>query len=236
MKRFRQLHHGILLLSLLTLSWQRVTVAAQKEGASIPIIDTHIHLYDTTRPEGLPWPPPTDKVLYRPVLPADFDKICRDNQITATVVVEASEWLNDNRWVLDLVKHQPKRYIGLVGSLEVGTPEFSSHLKTLSRDPRFVGIRLRERPRGERFFNEEVWRDLKLMADRDQTLDVLMFNFSLTDIDLMAKTVPQLKILINHVAGADIDGTEVNPQWAQALRQAATHPKVHAQVSGQFCQ
>ena len=225
-----------LLIFLSVISWQRVTVAAQKEGASIPIIDTHIHLYDTTRPEGLPWPPPTDKVLYRPVLPADFDKICRDNQITATVVVEASEWLNDNRWVLDLVKHQPKRYIGLVGSLEVGTPEFSSHLKTLSRDPRFVGIRLRERPRGERFFNEEVWRDLKLMADRDQTLDVLMFNFSLTDIDRMAKTVPQLKILINHVAGADIDGKAVNPQWAQALRQAATHPNVYCKVSGLFQQ
>ena len=67
-----------LLIFLSVISSQRVTVAAQKEGASIPIIDTHIHLYDTTRPEGLPWPPRTDKVLYRPVLPADFDKICRD--------------------------------------------------------------------------------------------------------------------------------------------------------------
>ena len=236
MAKSRQLDPCFLLAILLALSAQGVTVGAPKEVASIPIIDTHIHLYDTTRPEGLPWPPPTNKVLYRPVLPADFDKICRDNQIAATVIVEASEWLDDNQWVLELVKHNPNRYIGLVGSLEIGTPQFGAHLKTLSRDPRFVGVRLRERPRANEFFNEEVWRDLKLMADRDQTLDVLMFNFSLRDIDLMAKTVPELKILINHVAGADIDGKAVDPDWAKALRQAATHPNVHCKVSGLFQQ
>ena len=200
-----------LLILLSVVSAQRVTIAAHKEVSSIPIIDTHIHLYDTTRPQGLPWPPPTDKVLYRPVLPADFDKICQDNQVAATVIVEASEWLDDNQWVLDLVKHNPKRYIALVGSLEIGTPEFSVHLKRLSRDPRFVGVRLRERPRENEFFNEDVWRDLKLMAELNQTLDVLMFNFSLNDIDMIAKKVPTLKILSNHVAGADIDGKAVGP-------------------------
>ena len=35
-----------------------------RPSGSIPIIDTHIHLYDTTRPEGLPWPPPSDTVIY----------------------------------------------------------------------------------------------------------------------------------------------------------------------------
>ncbi|MBT5690113.1 MAG: amidohydrolase, partial [Opitutae bacterium] len=40
---------------------------------AIPIIDTHIHLYDTSRPDGVPWPPESDKVLYRPVLSQHFD-------------------------------------------------------------------------------------------------------------------------------------------------------------------
>ena len=58
-----------------------------RHADSIPIIDTHIHLYDTTRPEGLPWPPPSDTVLYRPILPSDFDQVCEANQVTATVIV-----------------------------------------------------------------------------------------------------------------------------------------------------
>ena len=61
-----------------------------KKSASIPIIDTHIHLYDTTRPEGVPWPPETDKVLYKPILTKDFDSVSDENGVNATVIVEAS--------------------------------------------------------------------------------------------------------------------------------------------------
>lgn len=203
---------------------------------NIPIVDTHIHLYDTTRSEGVPWPSESDTVLYRPVLPSDFAKVCDENGITGTVIVEASERLADNQWVLDLVKDEPDRYIGLVGSLEVGTPDFSANLEKLSTDPRFVGIRIRERPRGANYFSEDVWRDLKLLADLGQTLDVLMFEFSLGDVDQIARRIPNLKILINHVAGANIDGNPVDPVWARDLAQAARNPNVYCKVSGLFQQ
>ena len=205
-------------------------------NADIPIVDTHIHLYDTNRPEGVPWPPPDDAVLYRPILTEDFNAVANQNGITATVIVEASEWLPDNQWVLDLVKDEPERYIGLVGSLEIGSSDFATQLAELSRDPRYVGIRMRERPRGDDFFTPEVWRDLRILADSDQTLDVLMFNFSLTDIDTIAKRIPHLKILINHVAGANIDGAPVDPAWARDLELAAANPNVYCKVSGLFQQ
>ena len=35
------------------------------------IIDTHTHFYDPTRPQGVPWPPPDDTLLYRRVMPDD---------------------------------------------------------------------------------------------------------------------------------------------------------------------
>ena len=117
-----------------------------QDFSDIPVVDTHIHLYDTNRPEGLPWPPPSDKVLYRPVLTDDFNAVAKKNGIQATVIVEASAWLADNQWVLDLVKKEPERYIGLVGSLGIGKPRFAENLKKLSQDSRFVGIRMRERP------------------------------------------------------------------------------------------
>ena len=41
-----------------------------------PIIDTHVHLYDPTRPQGVPWPGPEQpKSIYRRFLPADYRKI-----------------------------------------------------------------------------------------------------------------------------------------------------------------
>ena len=88
----------------------------------IPVIDTHIHLYDTTRVGGVPWPKPTDQVLYRPVLPRHYDKVTRANGVTATVIVEASDRVEDNQWILDLVAHNPKHYVGVVGNLPLCTP------------------------------------------------------------------------------------------------------------------
>src|SRR4029453_416137 len=35
-------------------------------------IDTHIHLYDTQRPQGVPFPKPEDRLIFRPMLPADL--------------------------------------------------------------------------------------------------------------------------------------------------------------------
>ncbi len=208
-----------------------------QKNADIPIIDTHIHLYDTTRPQGLPWPPKDDEVLYRPVLTEHFDKVSDENGINATVIVEASKWIPDNQWVLDLVKHDPNRYIGLVGSLEIGTPDFKKYLIKLSKDGRFVGIRMRERPGGDSFFeNEAVWSDLQLLSDRNQTLDVLMFQYSLDDVDMISKRLPKLKILINHVAGADIEGKPADPKWVTAVQKAAKNPNVNCKISGLFQQ
>jgi len=208
-----------------------------QKNADIPIIDTHIHLYDTTRPQGLPWPPKDDEVLYRPVLTEHFDKVSDENGINATVIVEASKWIPDNQWVLDLVKHDPNRYIGLVGSLEIGTPDFKKHLTKLSKDGRFVGIRMRERPGGDSFFeNEAVWSDLQLLSDRNQTLDVLMFQYSLDDVDMISKRLPKLKILINHVAGADIEGKPADPKWIAAVQKVAKNPNVNCKISGLFQQ
>jgi predicted TIM-barrel fold metal-dependent hydrolase len=205
-------------------------------GCSSParIIDTHIHLYDIRRDGGVPWPPPTDDVLYRPTLPEHFDAVCKANGVSATVIVEASDSVEDNQWVLDLVKHNPRRYIGLVGNLPIGTDEFAGLLNRFAADERFVGIRLRGFPKGVTGFNDAVWRDLQLLADKGLTLDVLLANYDLDDIARIAKRVPDLKILINHVTGLIITGAPADPAWAAKVRAAAAFPNVYCKVSGIF--
>ena len=60
------------LISLIILS---ISIQAD-ENRSLPkvkhMIDTHIHLYDTSRDGGVPWPPEEDTVLYKPHLPKEF--------------------------------------------------------------------------------------------------------------------------------------------------------------------
>ncbi|MDA1236901.1 MAG: amidohydrolase, partial [Acidobacteria bacterium] len=42
---------------------------------AIPIIDTHIHLFDPSRPEGVPWPPSDDPVKYKTALPPRYREL-----------------------------------------------------------------------------------------------------------------------------------------------------------------
>ena len=202
--------------------------------SSPKIIDTHIHLYDTRRADGVPWPPPSDDVLFRPTLTEHFDSVCAANGVGATVIVEASDRVEDNQWVLDLVKHNPQRYIGLVGNLPVGTDAFAGLLDRFAADGRFVGIRLRSFPEGVEGFTAAVWRDLKQLSDKGLTLDVLMANYTMEDVGRIAKRLPDLKILINHCTGLIITGEPAKPAWAAQVRAVAAHPNVHCKVSGIF--
>ena len=200
----------------------------------LQIIDTHIHLYDTNRSEGVDWPPVTDKVLYRPVLTEHFDEVADGAGIASTVIVEASSRVEDNQWMLDLVKHNPDRYLALVGNLPIGTDEFPSLLERFSKDSRFVGLRMRDRPGGDAFFNDAVWRDLGLLAEKGLTLDVLIHNFTLDEVTEIAKRLPDLKIMINHLGGLNITHEPFDAAWKQAMEKAAKHKNVYCKVSGIF--
>src|SRR5215207_6789988 len=69
------------------------------QGSAIPIIDTHIHLYDPTRPQGVPYPAPDAPTA----LPDRYRSDVEPLGITGAIKVEASPWVEDNLWVLDLI-------------------------------------------------------------------------------------------------------------------------------------
>ena len=224
----------LLVLASVAILSSCVTKRSQSGHGGFEIIDTHIHLYDAHRPAGVDWPPETDKVLFRAVLPKHFDEVCQVNGISSTVIVEASSRVEDNQWVLDLVKHNPKRYVGLVGSLPIGTDGFADLLERYAKDNRYVGIRMRDRPGGDDFFTDAVWRDLALLSKKGLVLDVLMANFTLEDVDKIAARLPDLKILVNHVTGLIITGEKADPAWVATVKKAARHQNVYCKVSGIF--
>src|SRR4051812_6486330 len=76
--------------------------AAAKAG---PIVETHIHVYQVTRPGGVPWPPAANKVLYRDVLPADYKALASKQGVVAAGIMEASPLFEDNLKIADLIAH-----------------------------------------------------------------------------------------------------------------------------------
>ena len=193
------------------------------------IIDTHTHFYDPSRPQGVPWPPEKSKLLYRTVLPEHFKAIAIPEGVSGTIVVEASEWVEDNAWILKLAADEP--FIkGFVGNLEPGADGFEENLSRFDEDPLFVGIRMRGRV-VESLSDPSVGADLEKLAARDLELDLLVRQKHLAATAALAQRMPELRIVINHVAGVRIDGNPPAPAWVDGMRSVAEHPNVYCKVS-----
>lgn len=199
------------------------------EGAGT--IDTHTHFYDPTRPQGVPWPGKGETRLYRAVLPPEFVSLTKSHNIAGTVVVEASEWIEDNQWVLDLAARE-KVINGLVGHLTPGDPAFRDQVKRFSRNPLFRGIRISgdslKKGLGDRAFDD----DLKVLADLDLSLDLNGGVDALSSIALLSAQLPTLRIIVNHVANQRIDGKTPPADWQSGMRGLHARRNVFAKVSG----
>lgn len=191
------------------------------------IIDTHIHLYDPTRPQGVPWPPKTDPLLYKPTLPGEFAALVRPLGVTGTVVVEASAWVEDNQWVLDLAKDNPM-ILGHVGHLEAGTSEFRQHLARFSKNPLFRGIRLNGNAITAGVDRAAFLEDLQRLAGAGLMLDAIGNASMLPSLLKLTEKIPKLRIAIDHMPSEP-------PGWPdrrEELRRLAGNPQVYAKVSG----
>src|SRR5437764_10299162 len=107
---------------------------------AISIIDTHIHLFDTNRRGGVPWPPKDNAALYRPALPARYRGIAAPLGIRGAIEVEASPLVEDNQWVLDVAR-KDTMIVGTIGHLEPGEAGFGKQFERFRRNPLFRGIR-----------------------------------------------------------------------------------------------
>lgn len=197
--------------------------AAFARSAAIPIIDTHIHLFDTERPGGVPWPPKSNAALYRPALPARYRKIAEPLGIVGAIEVEASPLVEDNQWVLDVAKDETI-LVGTVGHLEPGEPDFRKQLERFRKNRLFRGIRfgnLWERDIGDVLGNAQVVADLRALADADLTMDVANPNPKLMDsVVRMTDRAPSLRVVLDHVP-------QMDPKPAEAsLRELSQRPQV----------
>ena len=108
-------------------------------GASaIPIIDCHIHLFDQTRPQGAPYAGGGKGT--QPALPPRYRRLAEPLGIVGAIEIEASPWIEDNLWVLEVEQKDPIM-LGTIGNLQPDKPEFKEYLDRFHKNKLFLGIR-----------------------------------------------------------------------------------------------
>ena len=192
------------------------------------IVDTHTHFYDPTRKEGVPWP---DKgsPLYRTVLPKDWLAVASPHGVRETVVVEASKWLEDNAWILELAAAE-KSIIGFVGHLSPHEVDFAKHLKRFAANPIFRGIRVSGAEFFENVDKTEFRRGIALMADMGLQLDVNGSTSNHLPAVRLAADVPALRIVIDHVGGVRV-AADLSDEWRAGMAMLGKRKNVFCKVS-----
>lgn len=209
-------------------------VAALLGVAQGQVIDCHVHLWDLSRPAGLSWIKKDDPVLYKNMLPADFEKVAKANGVTGVVLVQAGQSLPDNQWNLDITAHNPALFRGLVGNLSevIGTDAFAPLFEQLSKDPRYLGYRISGRY--QQGLSDAFYRDLKRTAAAGKSVDFLAGGFSLSEIATIAKQVPDLRIIVNHFGSVRLNGQALDAAWVKDFRAVAQQPNVYCKVSALY--
>lgn len=205
--------------------------ASRPASPPVAVVDAHTHFYDPTRPQGVPWPPASDPLLYRPVRPAEYLALARPLGVVGTVVVEASEWSDDNRYVLGLAQSEPA-LLGLCGNLSPGSPRFDIELMWLRQNAKFRGIRLRGNDWRRWVDGDGFLGDLRQLAEAGLQLDLNVGVDGLADVAALAERLPTLRIVLNHCANVRIDGRAVSAAWLGGMMVLAKRPNVWAKLSG----
>ena len=173
---------------------------------SMRVIDAHIHLFDPTRPGGVPWPERTDSTLYQPALPPRYAQLAQPHGIVGAIAVEASPWMVDNFWLHDVVEKN-ELMLGFIGDLLPESPDFGATLDRLHRSPLFLGIRygnLWDRDPGAAAHNPGFLSGLKLLAQAGLVLETANPDAALiAAVVEISDRVPDLRIVLDHLPHAD---------------------------------
>ena len=200
--------------------------------SSIPIIDTHIHLFDPTRPQGAPYSGPPG-VPVQPSLPPRYRKLAAPLGIVGAIKIEASPWVEDNLWVLE-VAERDTIIVGVVGNLEPDKPDFGEMLARYHKNPLFRGIRygnLWGRDITKQADNAAFIDGLRLLAQADLVLDTANPRVNLLQaIVRITDKVPDLRVVLDHLPGLD-PTPETQQAYDDALKELRQRPRVFVKLS-----
>jgi predicted TIM-barrel fold metal-dependent hydrolase len=176
---------------------------AQAQHSQIPIIDTHIHLYDPTRPQSVPYPSPTAPTALPDRYRADVSPL----GIVGGIKVEASPWVEDNLWVLDLIANHPFM-VGMIGNLDPMKPEFREYLERYHRNKLFLGIRygnIWHHNLVAGVQNADFIDNIKEFSKTGLTFETANPKFDLIEAALrLTDKVPDLRVVLGHLPALEL--------------------------------
>jgi L-fuconolactonase len=194
-------------------------------------IDAHQHFWRYS-PAEYEWIDDSMAVLRRNFLPRDLKPELKNNGFQGSVAVQARQTLEETRWLLDLAERSAW-ILGVVGWVDLRSPDVRSQLQALARNPKLVGIRhiVQSEPDDRFLLQPEFLRGISVLEEFDLAYDILIYSQHLPVAADFVERFPRQRFVLDHLAKPPIKSGRID-SWAEGISRLAAFPNVFCKLSG----
>jgi len=194
-------------------------------------IDAHQHFWKYSA-DQYGWINDELSALQRDFLPSDLKPLLDAEQFEGSIAVQARQDAEETEWLLE-VAGQHDFIKGVVGWVDLCSPDVGADLERLARKPKFVGVRhvLQDEPDQEFMLRVDFKRGIGMLAQHRLTYDLLLYPRHLPVAVKLVAAFPEQQFVLDHIAKPLIAEGLVEP-WDRGIRALAEFDNVWCKVSG----
>lgn len=195
-------------------------------------IDAHHHLWNYD-PVEYDWIDDSMAILKKDFLLKDLEKTLHLNGFSTSIAVQARQSMEETLWLLDLAE-QTNLIKGVVGWIDLKAETLAQELDKLAKYKKLVGFRHVIQGESDPTFmqNPDFIRGLQMLADKGYRYDLLIFAHQLPAAAQMLEQVPNLHVVIDHIAKPDIKSKSDFDAWQQGMAVLAHNANCYCKLSG----
>jgi predicted TIM-barrel fold metal-dependent hydrolase len=209
---------------------------AADEAGTIPIVDTHQHLWDLSKFK-LPWIK-EGTPLGRSFLPADYMKAAQGLNIVKAVYMEVdvdpSQQVAEAEYLIELIKSKSSPSVAAVVSGRPDAESFKDHATRWKGSPYIKGIRRvlhgEGTPAGH-CLQPQFVKNIRLLGDLGLSYDLCIRPAELPDMAKLVDACPDTRFILDHCGNPSLTMKDLAP-WKKDLTDIAKRRNLVCKVSG----
>ena len=195
------------------------------------MIDAHHHLWKYKLKE-YGWMDDSMSVLKQDYLPEDLELELQHAGISGTVVVQARQNLEETRWLLDLADKYS--FIkGVVGWLDLCSPDLEQELKEFATHLKLVGVRhvIHDEADDDFMLQPDFINGISQLEAYDLCYDLLLLPKHLEHSVKLVESFPRQHFVLDHLGKPHIKTGKIE-SWKNDIKLLAGHSNVWCKLSG----
>lgn len=195
------------------------------------VIDTHNHFWQYDQ-EKHAWINADMAVLKKDFLPKDLYPLMQQSKIDGCIAVQAAESERENNFLLQLAAEN--NFIkGIIGWIDMLDNDAEERLQYYSQFKLIKGFRyvLQDKTDRALILQPVFKKNIALFKHHRFSYDILILNDQLGFADILVKSFPIQKFMLNHLAKPAIK-LKLITEWRVAITTIAKNENLHCKLSG----